>query len=92
MHWLRSAHPSAHEAAYAAAKYSRQADLPLWFPRVDGQVNPLLQALEDVLFAEGVIAYCTGQDESVNWHAVQRTGYQAAAARYPELAMKGIGR
>jgi hypothetical protein len=85
MRWLRSEHQSAHEAAYAAAQYAQHAGLPLWFPTVDGERNPMLQALEDVLFAEGVIAYCTQQVESL-WHPVQYSGYAAASARYPELA------
>jgi hypothetical protein len=88
MRWLRSAHQSAHEAAYAAAQFAVRAGLPLWFPHVEGQPNPLVQALEDVLFAEGVIAYCTQQPDTL-WHPVQYTGYAAAAARYPELAVKG---
>jgi hypothetical protein len=85
--WLRSGHPTAHEAAYAAAKHSATTGLPLWFPRIDGAKHPVLQALEDVLFAEGVIAYCTRTPETL-WHQVQRAGYNAAAARYPELAGK----
>ncbi len=86
MYWLRSAHPTPHEAAYAAAVHSRTTGLPLWFPRIDGGKHPVLQALEDVLFAEGVIAFCTGQDASVCWHQLQTAGFNAAAARYPQLA------
>jgi hypothetical protein len=77
MRWLASAHADGNDAAYAAAQRSHAAELPLWLPRVAGCKHPLLQALEDRLFSEGVIARCERRPRTVCWHPLQRLGYDA---------------
>lgn len=77
MRWLVSAHADGDEAAYAAARRSAAAKLPLWLPRVAGAMHPLLQALEDRLFSEGVTARCQQAPRAALWHPLQRLGYDA---------------